>query len=273
MKITEETPTLLKLENSHLMLSWKRVQGVILGFIFFGAGLSTIALASSRTNLTCYRNNEENCEVKSSHLFGFLQGTNDEIPLNELEEATVESRTSRRSRRSGGSRRRRRTSTTYRVTLITNNDEIPLTNSYSSGQSSKERKVNEINQFINDSSQNSLHLTQGGNWLVSGFGSLFMLAGGGIGYATWKRKFQLQCLFDRDSGQMYLKKQNPSSSETESWAIEEIQEAEVVSKNSSKKKQYKAQLVLKSGESIKLDVFGSRSHKEKITQSINEFLG
>ncbi|QDZ39810.1 hypothetical protein FRE64_07565 [Euhalothece natronophila Z-M001] len=274
MYITKKTSNKLRLE--HLLASndlKSRKTNTIVGSLFaIGLGVFIAGWGNTVVTLNCDRQHEESCKITSGRIFGLLPARSEEIPLDELEKAKVEDRISTRRRTSSG-RRRTTERTVYRATLITDRDEIPLTETWNSRSSYRHEQVDKINDFIDNSNQDSLSLSQGGNnWILLGFGVYFFLAGVRNYYKNVKRvKLPVDCFFDKDSGKMFLTKQSPSSNktETESYPLDQIKQAEIVS---TRKSGTNVHLVLQSGKNIKLDIWGSENNKQEIVESINHFL-
>lgn len=134
--------------------------GSPIGWIWVAVGLFIIVIFGQTSTLMCERveSDQVRCRLKS----GFLGIVFSETEIHHLQSARVEVSKS---------------SDTYRVMLVSNSGNVPLTSHYSGGgQSDKERMAGRINAFIASPNQPSLEIRTT-SWFVYIGGAVFVLAG------------------------------------------------------------------------------------------------
>jgi hypothetical protein len=308
MKITEQNYRRLRLENPKFLP--KGFSMIFkFGIVFCLAGLTGISCFAKLTILECDRDRLEasqvNCEINSSGLLGKRNtpiGTGikqAQIEVNRGDDSDTyflsDNETSSLTDYYflGNSRAKIEVnignshsqievsqgddSDTYRVSLLTNNGNIPLTDYYSSGKSHFQR-AKQINEFIRNQKQMSLIIKQDDRWFFLPL-SLFLLVGIGCIYSTINLKTQTDCIFAKKLNRMYLKRQSiwqkiVSESDISQWRLQEIKQAQVLeSIDGDGDKTYQTKLILKSGAPIDIEISGSKSEHDQIAQAINNFLG
>jgi hypothetical protein len=151
-----KTSATLMLRDSDL-LAWAA------GALFTLTGL--LALASGeKTTLNCSQSHEiiGRCQLTQS---GFLSTVSKDIPLAELQEASVDVASNHKS------------GWKYRVLLHTLRGTLPLSQTYTQGRQEKEAIAAQINHFIATPNQSSLNVQQDYRFYYALVGSLFLGAG------------------------------------------------------------------------------------------------
>lgn len=118
-----------------------------------------MALGVEQGTLECNRSQlrQITCQHTLSNLFGERITA---IPNGQLQGAEVE--TSKRN---------------HRLVILTQNQRIPLIESYTMGKSGKADRASQINTFIRNSEQASLTIEQDNRWLGYLFGAMFIFGG------------------------------------------------------------------------------------------------
>lgn len=274
MKITEQTSTILKLQVNNKSSRLESLFSVLFGGLFsLGAGIAVILIFAKVTTLNCDKATPRDrlestrvaCQLTSSVL---LIPSTISIPPGHLQSAEVEM-----SKTGNGA-------DTYRVVLITKNQEIPLTNYFIlGGRSDQYQKANKINTFLSQPEQLSLKIRQGGGeWFAYPVGGFLILLGVGLTSAILTTKLPNSCIFDKRSRRVYLTASNIFTSETSEHTFKEIEAVRIVEENLSfRAKNYHLILLLRSGEEITLQhQLSKRSPPSdrdcEIVQTINQFL-
>ncbi|MEW5822096.1 MAG: hypothetical protein AB1782_18020 [Cyanobacteriota bacterium] len=139
----------------------------IFGAVFAMAGLAVILFLACKTTLICERVQPSpggTCKLIQQKTFDRKE---QEIPVASLLKAYVDE-----DHDDDG--------TTYRVTLVTNTDEIPLTQIWSSGYDDKQKISSQINAYIQNQNETSLIVEQDDRMLVYILGGVFFVVGIGI---------------------------------------------------------------------------------------------
>jgi hypothetical protein len=143
--------------------------GIPFGGIFLTIGLLVGLVFAKQYAFECERlspqTDEGNCELTAA---GFRGTETTSFPISELQGARVASNYDSEDR-----------STTYRVEILTERGELPITPVWSSGQQSKQEMADEIEQFAQNQSISNLAIAQDDRW----FGYLFLFIFGGVGLA------------------------------------------------------------------------------------------
>lgn len=124
----------------------------VLGLIFLAVGFITLYLVGQVVTLSCERDsaNRPDCKLITTWMdVRELQVR----PLPQLSSAYVQESCDDEG-------------CTYRVMLRTNFGDLPFTSAYSSGRLSKERNVQQILTYLQDSTQPSLQMREGGGLLM-----------------------------------------------------------------------------------------------------------
>lgn len=166
------------LANHHSLFSLLfgdlKVVPLVFALTFTPVGVLSIVLFGENTTLTCSRLEPipPNCQLTTHSLVGTkTQG----LLLAEIQEIRVDRQRSSRSR--SGSRGGSYDRYTYRVVFVTEQGDLPLTNSWSSGQRSKEAIATQINHYLQDPSQPTLFIQQDERLFGYLFGGLFVSVG------------------------------------------------------------------------------------------------
>jgi hypothetical protein len=142
--------------------------GIPFGGIFLAVGLAIGLMFGKEHTFECVRltpqTDEGTCELVSAGVRGDVEVQT--LPISELQGARVASHYDSDDG-----------TTTYRVELLTERGDIPLTEVWSSGQSGKQQNAQDIEQFVQDQSITTLTIAQDDRW----FGYLFLGIFGGIG--------------------------------------------------------------------------------------------
>jgi hypothetical protein len=140
----------------------------IFSTVFVGFGLFAIATFGQLTILQCDRTApmlpaQGKCQLTATRL---LDSKTTEIPLADLRQATVATRSNKKRQR------------TYQVLLKTKyGGEIPFTAYSSSGLGDHQTIANQINAFLKNSQQATLLIQQDDRWFGSLVGGVFTLFG------------------------------------------------------------------------------------------------
>lgn len=255
MQITEHTSTVLRLRaKSRIAKSISNLLLVLLlGFPFLLKGLLMGLLLGRVATLNCDRVGpaQVTCELRSSSL---LAGS---TSITQLQGAEVEGNSYSDDL------------PTFRVVVITEDGNIPLTRSFTSGVSKKQENVDRINAFVKTSTEPSLRIQEDQRGFAL-LGVVCSLVGGGLifGFLFWK--LPKSCLFDKNSDRVTLIRQNMLfQSDIREERIDAIKVAQIDSDENT----YNIRLVLQSGDSI---VIGSeikdREVASGVAKAINQFL-
>ncbi|MBD1834885.1 hypothetical protein H6F61_19825 [Cyanobacteria bacterium FACHB-472] len=163
---------------------------------------------------------------------------------------------------------------TYRVVLLTNSGEIPLTLG-TSDAGEKQKNAARINAFIDNFEEISLHVQQDDRESVYFLGAISGLLGGGLAFGSLHREFIISCTFDKALGLVRLKRQTLLRTKVTEWRLREINQIDVKEKmDSDGDKMYSVWLNLKSGEHISLSLQGitDKQNNQKIAECICQFL-
>ncbi|NER34155.1 MAG: hypothetical protein F6J93_08950 [Oscillatoria sp. SIO1A7] len=259
MYVAEHTSKVLTLKpEKGILLS--NVPMLLIALALFFLGPVTIAAFAKVTTLKCDRPEPERviCELTSS---GFV--SENVTLIEDLQGAKIQSSTD-----SDGD-------TSYKIVLIANNNKIiPFNNVSSIGGTtdSMNENVDKINFFINNVAETSLTAREDDRFIVSLFASFFMLLGGVPLLFLTLRKTLRSCSFDKNYGQVILKRKNLlSQGKNIDERLDNIRKAvahhEGVIVNGNKL--YKVKLSRKVGEPIFLY---SSIDPNEITKTINQFL-
>jgi hypothetical protein len=249
MKIAEQTSSRLVLagRNSGILL-------ILLGIIFGGIGIVTMYAFGQTVALSCSRDwQPDPCRIERTWLSIPVKTTS----LHSLLESYLDE-----SSDSDG--------TSYRVMLVTQEGNVPLTSSYSSNYSQQLNIVREINAFLGNREQRTLEVESSGTFSLV-FGLVFVFVGVGVLYAGI-RAFNLLWIFDREVG--VLMKVRNGNAEAE-YPLSTISGVHVgVSRDSDGADTYRVELSLQTGERVPLTSFYSSGRRGKVraAQAIRDFL-
>lgn len=259
MQIIEYTPTVLKLQNMEVHSENAPVVFFFPIFILVGlflVGLMVVLFLGRLTTLSCNRIDpaQITCELTVSKLI-----SKSVFEIKQLQRAEL--KVDRDCYNKYG----------YQVILISGSKRIPLPQAYTSNKSGSTENVSIINAFLNNPEQSFLKIQQDDRFFPYLLGGIFMLFSGGITFTFLLYKKPILCLFDKSSGQLYVKFENMLS---QSYVVEErlsdIIRVEVdESIDSDGDKTYRTELVLKFGKSIYL---GHLTNNVEVVKNINQFL-
>lgn len=256
MRIIEKTSTILKLQEENTLGKRFVMGGLGIGCLWVGIGVSFDASAIS--TLTCERikQPQATCKLITSRLF---TKSVKPLPSGHLQNAEMDT-----TRGEDGDE--------HQIILITNQDRIPFPGAHLSTYMQKRKTLNRINAFLQNPDQVSLKVQQDDRWFVISFGVSFTLFGSYFVYSFFAAKILNICVFDKHSGQLYLKKGNILNSEIIKYPLHEIIEATVSEEKSDGDVIYTTQLRFISDKPLPLEISGSRTKHYRIAQSINQFI-
>lgn len=229
MKIIEYTSTKLTICASRPVKHW------IIGMTFTIVGLMAIVGPEQVTTLTCDRvsQNQGSCELVHSSL---LFSDDLTIPLENVQEAKIQVNQSAANESS-------------RIVLVTTNAQIPLMTDYSSDLEQQKMRVNTVNNFLQNRTQQNMILTEDSRLFSYIFGGAFLLAGlVGSGVVTQ----EFTCNFDKSVGCLTLIKKGLLWTRRVKKPISDIIGLQVDKVKKQQKKNYRISLVLMSGKRIGL---------------------
>ena len=256
MRITEHTAAILKIEAKNKLLLF--ALGVVIALIFFFQGLSFL-LDSEVANLRCKRIEvtQIDCKIISSGLLG--------KNLTEIKHMEFAELRTKRSSESGDS---------YKIMLSADNILIPLTKLYDYGYYSIiSEKVNQINMFITDTEKLLLKIQEDNRGTYYPVSCLSMLVGVCTALYFLLYKQIILYIFDKNSGKLYLKRQNLLfKSYVREEKLDAIKQVLVVHETTDGGgEKFHLKLVLNSGKSISLDSLNDNFVFE-IKKTIDNFL-
>lgn len=223
----------------------------IIGVIFAFVGLSIIAFLGKETIMTCSRfaNLDGVCAIKET---GILGVDIKKIPLKSLHGAEVESSTDSEG------------DTTYRVILKTNRGNIDFSSYSSSGYSEKEYIASNINNFVKNTSQQTVTVEQDERIFIYLFGGVFAL----LGLIIVLLVSQVTCFFDNKMNKLIIIKQTLLSKKYFEYELSDIVDVTVEESYSSDSgPTYRVALIQASGEPIPLTLYYSSGCKDKQMQA------
>jgi hypothetical protein len=263
MKIVEQLPTLLKLEqkgDSFVSRYFGYLFKILLGSIPLYFGLQFLT-SGELLNLRCNRvePTQVNCQLTSSRFFG---ETSIPMPIQGLKCAEV-----KETQSDDGS--------DYQILLITKDHQIPLGKDSSSFSESQEI-VAQIKTFISDQSRSTLDIQQDHRFTFNLFGLILFYWSIRSISSSLLYKIQYYCIFNKVSGLMYMQSKNFFKTEYREMYLSDIQEVRVVEeikvRDGGKIKIYKTKLALRSGEEIDLQISGGDNKLYEVARTINKFL-
>lgn len=254
MKIIQDSRKILQIQHKTLSPFFL----ALFGTPFFIIGIVVIFMGG-KTTLNCQKidNNQNICQLTKASLY--------QTKVETLPGSIIRARVDVNEDSDGD---------TYRVILITSNQEIPLTNMYSSGSKNKRVNKNKINNFLQNSSQKSLTVTQDDRFFLYPFGSIFFLVGGGVILGALicgdlEKLFTLK----RTTQKFEIKRQKIFKNLEKKYSFSEIDcfliETETDSDGDTI---YTLQLKLRSGKLDPLYSSTLESNLTNLTQKMNSFL-
>lgn len=160
---------------------------------------------------------------------------------------------------------------TYRVVLQTSGGDLPFTGYYSSGQSAKQKRVAEINTFIQDTNRLELNIVQDDRLWAGAISAL--LVGSGF-FAVLFFGGPVTYDFDRARGLLVITKARILGSQVHEYFLAEIVDVQLQTSQSDSSNTYRVALGLRDGGSVPLTSYYSsgRKGKEKLAGQIRAFL-
>ena len=234
---------------SQIVLKEGSILGLLIAFIFCLALGGGLLVQAKGATLTCTRFPNQCLLVTIPGLFGSPQ----QRTISELQSAAVEGNDE-----------------TYRVMLRFPEGQTPLTSFSSSGIEPKQEIVNQITEYLTNSSQLSLYVRQEEpilHWIgygIAGVGILILLMGS---YRT--------ITFDNVSNKLTIRYVGLSVNKVVAYPLQDIQGVRVTdSTDSDGDKSYRVELQLRT-EVLPLSALYTtgQSGKEAIAQEIRRFLG
>ncbi|MGB3403217.1 MAG: hypothetical protein WBA77_11045 [Microcoleaceae cyanobacterium] len=216
MKITQQTSTILKLQVQKYFQTLLMAIGLGLGFSLTGL-IMTVVFGNS-TTLNCNRleSAQIDCEINRKN---WLTRDSDLIQVTDLRSAELDVNSRNRSGRQRND---------YEIILITNNNRIPLTNTYSSGFGFNHEKQNQlINSFITASAPDSLTVRHNMRLgLIIGIIFLFVSPVLAINLLLSKRI--TDCTFDKASNQLLINQRNLFKKQSKEYTMSQIQKVKAM---------------------------------------------
>lgn len=255
MKIIQDSRRILQIQHKTLSPFFL----TLFGTPFFIIGIIVILLGE-KTTLNCQKidNNQNSCQLTKVSLYK----TKIETVPGSIIRAKVDV-----NEDSDGD--------TYRVILITSKQEIPLTSMYSSGSKNKRVNKNKINNFLQNSNQISLTVTQDDRFFLYPFGSIFFLTGGGVIlgaliFGDLEKLFTLK----RTTQKFEIKRQKILKNVQQQYSFSEIDRFVIKTETDSDgDKTYTLQLKLHSGRLEPLYSNALESKLQNIAKKMNNFIG
>jgi len=256
LEIIERTPTLLKLKAKGAS-AFVSISGLMWSSSYIVVVVGMLIFTPTLTTLKCNRLNPNQvvCNlIYSSLVYEYLTP----ISVEEFHGAKL---------------RQNKKRTMYGITLLTNKGDIPLDKPSTSSEVAL-KKINKINNFINNSPQKYLVIQQNDRWSFYTSLGVSLLLGTGVFSRIIKRKLSITCIFDKDADRMYLEQENLfGNGEIREEIMYEIRQAQRVEKtNKDGTKKYNIKLVLKSDKEITILPSDVSYDTYKITHTINHFL-
>jgi len=257
MRIVQQTPTYLKLQENPLPARlWK----LAVGLPFLISGIVSMIGMGEKAELMCDRPipTEVRCLVTTRTLLRTTQ-----TPIPTLQRAEVETRFGDQGN-------------TYRVSLITRAQPIPLSQNWSPNRQEQQMKADVINVFLDDPSQPTLQMEQDGRWYIYPLGALFVGLGGFVVVTAWRTGGELDlCTFDKRSKQIHWRKRfTGRSPEKRDLKFQELEEVRVFrTKDLESDRPYTTRLILHSGEMLPLVSGHNQDQQMQLANTINRFLG
>lgn len=260
MNIVEQTSTKLTLRSPALgaWIFGSIIASVAVFVPLFCAGKTIHTFSCDRTSV-----NEGTCEIKEISKWGKQQKL---LTLNELQGANLKTHVTYD--------KKGRKTVTYRIYILTSNENI-----YFIGNSERdylERLVNQVNEFINNSTKPSLSIrTISDNTLA------MYIIGGVLGVFSLALLLSddIVCNFDKSSGIFHIKKQGIRGKRLRSERNINISDIRIEESNRWQNKQtgkihitYKLSLILNSGESLMLDSGSNIENYQKIDENIRQII-
>lgn len=258
MRIVEQTSTQLRLRSRWLAptIGW-----LMFAVPFLMAGFVLLTSVGKLTTLTCDRDlaTESQCQFASMGLFGSRVIFLAEGKLQGAKLATTTHQNMEM----------------YRVVLLVDDDELPLTEIWSAETEAEQMTVTAINHFLKSPQQPTLAISRDDRQLNYAIGGILTA----IGVAGLLGPLLLMPItvlkLDKQIGQLTQTKRSLLTSKTSTWALQDVETAAVVEQQESDgSAYYQANLQLKSGETIPL--LEHRSYRRDIadqtTMTIRNFL-
>jgi len=232
---------------------------LIFGVIFLLAGLVAFVFLGQTVVLTCDRSLRETpCKIERS-LLGIPIKT---IPMHSLRYARLDE-----SEDSDGD-------TTYRVTLVTDEQALPLTPSYSSAWGKRHALVEEINAFLDTPARQTLEAKEDDALGVI-FSFVFILVGVGV-MVLGTQYLGLTWIFDKTQGLVTRQQKKWGRWEVLDYPLNQIKAVDVeCSHDSDGDDTYRVALFMASGERVPLTSVYTSGWKgmQRTAEAIRQFLG
>lgn len=236
MRIIRHSPQHITIHSPDLVL-W------IMALVFLGASALILLGFGAKVTLNCDRSLPP-ARVCTLETASFIDSNQTQIPAGNLQRAEV--------RVNYGDSD---SSDTYKVVLLTNNGELPFTEYYSSGSSKKQQLADEINQFIQNDSLNTLSVKSDDRLWISIFAGIFAGIGALMGIFSGITTLDL----DRSSGLLTVSKRRLLSAGASEYLLSDFQGAEL----ESSKNTYRVVLRMRDGRTEPLTSYYSSGYKGK----------
>lgn len=236
MRVIRHSPQHITIHSPDLVL-W------IMALVFLGASAMILLIFGRKVTLNCDRSLPPAgvCTLESA---SFIDSNQTQISAGNLQRAEV--------RVNYGDSN---SSDTYQVVLMTTNGELPFTEYYSSGSSKKQQLANEINQFIQDDSQNTLSVETDDRLFISILAGIFAGVGALMGLFSGITTLDL----DRSSGLLTVSKRRLLPAGASEYLLSDFQGAEI----ESSKNTYRVVLRMRDGRTVPLTSYYSSGYKGK----------
>lgn len=236
MRVIRHSPQHITIHSPDLVL-W------LMALVFLGASAMILLIFGRKVTLNCDRSLPPAgvCTLESA---SFIDSNQTQISAGNLQRAEV--------RVNYGDSD---SSDTYQVVLMTTNGEVPFTEYYSSGSSKKQQLANEINQFIQDDSQNTLSVETDDRLFISILAGIFAGVGALMGLFSGITTLDL----DRSSGLLTVSKRRLLPAGASEYLLSDFQGAEI----ESSKNTYRVVLRMRDGRTVPLTSYYSSGYKGK----------
>ncbi|WP_373478460.1 hypothetical protein [Geminocystis sp.] len=255
MKIKKQTSQVLELGNNKFYLG--RLSSFLFATPFLCGGIAVILFIGKLNTLKCDRveTQQISCQLtrqglKGKEIINISKLYSTELGVSDSDDGE-----------------------TYGIKLNTSEGIIHLAEGYSSGRKNKLQKVEQINNFIADKTQNSAQIKQDDRVFAYSFGGIFILFGVRLMIGSLIFFRRINFIFDKSKKKFFIRDDNLFQSKIKEYNLGEIKSiAMVEEKDSDGDKVLKPKIILHKGLKISLDITGDISEQEMMIKSINNFL-
>jgi hypothetical protein len=231
----------------------------IFGGVFASAGLAVAVLGAQIHTFNCRRhpNLPANCQISNRGLFWSNQQV---VPLTDIQGSKIKTFKDKKG------------NVSYRVVLLTTKGEVFVIPENTADAATVKTWMQNINNFLKDSQQQEVSITEDYRWSVYLFGGLFACTG--LGIAGFLGKITT-CKIDKTLGQLNLENRGLFSSSQTEYRIRDLRGVTVEKSFSSKgKPTSRITLILESGERIPFTSYYSSEFQQhqQTADRIRQFL-